>query len=178
VLAATYLAGERSDIARAIALDANNNIYVAGETLSTNYPTQNPRQTAQTNNGANSDAFVTRLRFVSGQFNFNQPTYTISENKNSITVTVTRSEGSDGIVSVDYQTEDDTAANPTHFQAVSGKLYFGVGENSKSFTVPIINDGNKDCDKSFRVKLTNPSNGAGLGAQATATVTILEDDAQ
>ena len=54
----TYLGGGGNDIGNGIALDPAGNAYVTGSTLSTNFPTLNPRQA--TNQGAN-DVFVTKL---------------------------------------------------------------------------------------------------------------------
>jgi hypothetical protein len=58
LLYSTYLGGSNTDYGHAIDVDSGGNAYVDGETLSTNFPTQNPVQ--PTNAGA-SDAFVTKL---------------------------------------------------------------------------------------------------------------------
>lgn len=46
----------------------------------------------------------------------------------------------------------------------------------KLFTVPILNDGLKETKENFRITLSNPTGGGVLGAQKTATVTILDND--
>jgi hypothetical protein len=55
---ATYLGGSGDDRAAALALDANNNIYITGSTASLDFPTVNP---VQPNSGGGSDAFVAEL---------------------------------------------------------------------------------------------------------------------
>jgi hypothetical protein len=55
---ATYLGGTGTDSGSAIAVDSSGNAYVVGSTQSTDFPTQNPLQTANKGNG---DAFVTEL---------------------------------------------------------------------------------------------------------------------
>ncbi len=59
----TFLGGSGQDEARAIALDAANNVYVTGETLSTNFPNINAFQTTRAS--SDGDAFVTKISAVS-----------------------------------------------------------------------------------------------------------------
>ncbi len=54
----TYLGGDDFEEGTGIAVDATGNTYVAGDTYSTNFPTQNPFQSAATGNG---DVFVAKL---------------------------------------------------------------------------------------------------------------------
>ena len=53
----TYLGGGENDVGRGIALDADGNAYVAGATLSTDFPTVNSLQ----GKSGNSDPFVTKV---------------------------------------------------------------------------------------------------------------------
>src|SRR5437588_5285104 len=55
LLYSTYLGGSGLDQARGVALDSSGNIYIAGQTFSTNFPTLNALQTA---NDGLQDAFV------------------------------------------------------------------------------------------------------------------------
>lgn len=54
----TYLGGSGADYGYGIALDGGGNVYIAGQTLSANFPTSAP---LQHNTGGASDAFVVRL---------------------------------------------------------------------------------------------------------------------
>jgi hypothetical protein len=54
----TYLGGNGADSANAVALDTLGNIYVAGETTSSNFPVLNPFQFGP---GGGNDAFVSKL---------------------------------------------------------------------------------------------------------------------
>jgi hypothetical protein len=57
----TYLGGADNDIANSIAIDGFGNAYVAGYTLSNDFPTQDPVQTYQ-GAASKSDAFVIKLK--------------------------------------------------------------------------------------------------------------------
>ncbi len=58
----SFLGGSSQDEGRAIALDALNNVYVTGETLSTNFPATNGFQTTRAS--SDGDAFVTKISAV------------------------------------------------------------------------------------------------------------------
>jgi photosystem II stability/assembly factor-like uncharacterized protein len=57
----TFLGGDGSEVANAIATDGAGNTYVTGSTSSTNFPLANPFQANLANGVFNSDAFVTKL---------------------------------------------------------------------------------------------------------------------
>ena len=54
----TYVGGTSSDVGLGIALDATGSAYIAGQTLSANFPTANAFQATH---GGGSDGFVMRL---------------------------------------------------------------------------------------------------------------------
>ncbi|MEZ5401213.1 MAG: SBBP repeat-containing protein [Bryobacteraceae bacterium] len=56
---ASYLGGAAAEESRAIAVDKDGNIYLAGDTLSPNFPTANPLKGSRTD--AQSDAFVSKI---------------------------------------------------------------------------------------------------------------------
>ena len=58
IVYSTYLGGSSADLATAIAVDASQNVYIAGYTYSSDFPTQNA---LQSKNAGNSDAFVVEL---------------------------------------------------------------------------------------------------------------------
>ena len=58
LLYSTYLGGSNYDLGNAIAVDGSGNAYIAGDTMSTDFPVSNP---AQRTLGGQTDAFVTKL---------------------------------------------------------------------------------------------------------------------
>ena len=65
LFASTYLGGNYRDIARSIAMDSGGNVYVTGETRSSNFPTTpgayDPSYNGDVNTSYNFDAFVSKL---------------------------------------------------------------------------------------------------------------------
>ena len=112
----------------------------------------------------------------SGTVQFSAPTYSIDEQgATDITITATRTGGSDGLLSVSYSTSDGTAVAGTDYTAAFGTLNWAAGDTSdKTFTIPILDDGVLQSDKAFAVSLSGISLTGALGAPATATVNILE----
>ena len=73
---------------------------------------------------------------VAGTLQFSGAGYTSAENDVSVTLTVIRTNGSDGEVSVDFSSLDGNASSGEDYQTVSGTLIFTSGEVSKNIVVP------------------------------------------
>src|SRR5205085_2400943 len=59
---------------------------------------------------------------------------------------------------------------------VSGTLAFSAGETNKGISIPILNNGFVDGSRNFRVRLSNPTGGATLGANTNSNVVITDND--
>jgi Domain of unknown function (DUF4394)/Calx-beta domain len=92
------------------------------------------------------------------------------------TITVTRGPFAEGTQTVAYAASPGTASG-ADFGAVSGTLTFAPDETTKSFTVPIVNDGVDEPDETVALTLGSPSPGLSLGDQSAATLVIADDDA-
>ena len=92
------------------------------------------------------------------------------------TVTVTRTDGADFAVSVDYVTTNGTAFAGEHFTATAGTLNWDdMDADSKTFTVQTNQLGDTHEDLTFGVQLANAQGGATIGTEA-ADVTIVDLD--
>jgi hypothetical protein len=109
-------------------------------------------------------------------------TYSANENAGSVMVTVNRTSGTDGAVTVDYAFSGGTATGGAACAAgidyvnTGGTLNFANGEASKTFNVTLCGDTDLEPDETFDVTLSNPTGGATIGSPSSATVTILNDD--
>ncbi|NLW07175.1 MAG: hypothetical protein GX039_04250 [Clostridia bacterium] len=111
-----------------------------------------------------------------GQLQFSQASYSVAEDAHSATITVTRTDGSDSVVTVVYRTADGTASAGLDYETASGSLTFNDGETTSSFTVVILDDAEPEIDETVILSLSSPSGGAVLGSPATAVLTIIDND--
>jgi glucose/arabinose dehydrogenase len=113
---------------------------------------------------------------VAGTLRFSNAAYSINEGAGTATITVIRTLGSSGTVTINYATSNGTATAGEDYVAASGTLTFGNEETSKSFTVSINDDHTFEGDETFNLTLSNVTGGALTGTPATAVVTITEND--
>jgi uncharacterized repeat protein (TIGR02543 family) len=107
---------------------------------------------------------------------FSSATYGVNENAGMATITVTKTGATELSATVGYGTSDGTATQPGDYTQTSGTLTFLPNETSKTFDVPINNDGSFEGSENFSVGLSSPT-GSTLGSPSSATVTINDDDA-
>jgi hypothetical protein len=112
-----------------------------------------------------------------GALQLGAATQSVSESGGTITVTVTRTGGSDGAVSATVATSSGVATAGQDFTAVTTSVSFAAGDTAaKSVSIPITNDGIEEPSEAFTVTLSAPTGGAALGTPATATITIQAND--
>jgi hypothetical protein len=114
---------------------------------------------------------------VAGAVQFGSAAYRVNETGRAAKITVTRTGGRAGGVTVAYATSPGTAVPDLHYQNVAGVLTFGAGESKKTVVVPILNNTLADGSQTVTLTLSAPGGGATLGPQATAVLTIADDDA-
>ena len=103
--------------------------------------------------------------------------FSVDENAGSVAVKIVRTQGSDGEVSVDYRTADDSAQRGSDYRVRRGTLTFANGETEKTLRIPIINDSEAEGAEIFNVTIDNVQGGASLLAPRTSQITINDDDA-
>ncbi|HEX3022559.1 MAG TPA: Calx-beta domain-containing protein [Lachnospiraceae bacterium] len=113
-----------------------------------------------------------------GTFQFSPTSVTAGEGAGSSALTVTRTDGSTGAVTVDYAVTGGTATEGSDFEAVSGTLSFADGDTSKTIPVNILPDTMMESDETVEVTLSNASAGTLHGTDSKATVTITDDDSR
>ncbi len=101
---------------------------------------------------------------------------TVNEASGTAEIDVIRTVGSDGQITVDYDTELGTASPGSDYTAVAGTLTFAEGETVKTIVIPILNDSQVEPVEQFGVTIDNVNGGATLLVPRTATITIIDDE--
>jgi ELWxxDGT repeat protein len=133
-------------------------------------------QGTATLNITNDDAaFVPVYQFSAATYSFNE-----NDTPSTITITLNRS-GNTTIASTLDLVLDPGAVNGAtpgvDFTAGPISVNFAIGETTKVVTIPLIDDTDFEPDETIALSLANFDNGGITGTQATAVLTIVNDDA-
>ncbi|HEX4267546.1 MAG TPA: Calx-beta domain-containing protein [Steroidobacteraceae bacterium] len=103
-----------------------------------------------------------------------QKSYSVAQGAVSATVTVDRTGGTRGAISVKYATSNGTAVAGSDYTAKSGTLSWKAGGSAvKSFKVAVSSRAGLSGSKTFSIALSGATGGATLGTPASAAVTLM-----
>lgn len=127
--------------------------------------------------GASAQTTLTIADFEQGTLQFSATDYQANEDGGTATITVQRSGGSNGTATINYATTSKTATAPDYYLAKTGTLTFAEGVTSQTFAVTIVNNTLGQIDRTVGLTLSTPGGGALVGERISATLTIINDDA-
>ncbi len=108
---------------------------------------------------------------------YNSANYSVNEDGTAInTITLTRTNGSDGAVSVTVTPTNGSAIAPSDYNNAPITVNFANGETSKTVIIPIVNDSIYELNESINLTLSNPTGGSTLGTQKKSILTIIDND--
>ncbi|MBC8025906.1 MAG: hypothetical protein H7Y89_07940, partial [Steroidobacteraceae bacterium] len=115
---------------------------------------------------------------ASGLIQFNAPAFSAGEFAGETSVVeIVRTGGTSGAVTATFRTSDGTALAGTDYTPVNVTVSFGDGDDTPRFVdVPIVFDAAIETDKTVNLTLSQPGGCGALGPQATAVLTIQDDD--
>ena len=116
---------------------------------------------------------------AAGSLQLSAAQYNVAEPNGTVTVNVTRTGGTDGMVAVTLNTVPlpGEATPEDDYTPTTTQVTFNDGQaGSMPVQIPIIDDAQPEGNEDFQVALSNPVGGAAIGPPATATVTILDDE--
>lgn len=128
--------------------------------------------TATDPNGNTSEFSAADPTGTAGNLQFTASTIAAIEDVGTLSVTVVRTGGTTGTVSVDYSTANGTAIAGQDYTATSGTLTFSGGETTRTIQIPITNDSTTETDETFTISLRNDANLEVLGSPSTLVVTL------
>jgi hypothetical protein len=106
-----------------------------------------------------------------------QDSYTVGEGETVVRLTVRRAGGGDGEVSFRWRTIGSSATPGEDFVAYEGASeQMEPGQQTAVLLAPLVSDGLAEHTELFYVEISDPDNGATLGATTRATVIIEDDD--
>jgi Ca2+-binding RTX toxin-like protein len=112
-----------------------------------------------------------------GVVQFSASGFSVGEGAGTAPVTVTRTGGSDGEISVAYSTGGGSATEGADYSFTQGTLTWADGDSAdRTISVPVIDDGDLEGDETVNLALSNPGGGAVLGPNDTSVLTIADDD--
>lgn len=114
--------------------------------------------------------------FGFGAFDFASAAFTVGEEGTNALITVARSGGTSNSVGVFFSTANGTGTAGSDYTNTSGTLVFAPGVTHLTFNVPVSDNLLVDGNRTVNLALSNPTNGATLGAGARAVLTILDND--
>jgi uncharacterized repeat protein (TIGR01451 family) len=109
-----------------------------------------------------------------GTLQFSTTGYTVLETAGIATISVVRTGGTRGAVSVNFAALAETATPGMDFQPVSGTLTFAAGQAVSTFTVPVLADPWDNHNETVELVLAAPSGGASLGTLSASQLTIVD----
>lgn len=112
---------------------------------------------------------------VPGFFEFNETYTKVSKTAGTVQIPVRRFGGVNGAVTVSYATANSSATAGTHYTTASGTLSWADGESGVKFVpVPVTNTPTAQQPRQFRITLSSPSSGTGIGTYNAISV-LIED---
>ncbi|GFT26690.1 g-protein coupled receptor 98 [Trichonephila clavipes] len=113
-----------------------------------------------------------------GVFEFRESEMKVRESLRKAILTIKRTGGTDGPVSLRLRTVDGTAIQTQDYKPLSKVIHFNPGEQEKTCEIDIIDDDIPEGVKQFRVGLFDPTHGAVLGPNSIANIVIMDDDSK
>jgi hypothetical protein len=113
-----------------------------------------------------------------GVIQFSAPTYTVSEASAAALITLTRSSGVGGPVTVHLTASElgSSAGAGLDYLPVDTIATFNVGVTTVSVPITILNDTLAEGTETLQLRLSSPTGGAILGARDTAVLNITDND--
>ncbi len=102
----------------------------------------------------------------------------VNEEQPTVSLQIRRTNGRTGSVSVSVNSSNETATAGSDYTVVSSSVTLADNVVSQNVIIPLLTDSRAEPNETFTVVLSQPTNGATLGAIHTVRVRILDPDVQ
>ena len=102
----------------------------------------------------NRSSVTTRVAQTGGDLFWSRSFQAVDEDRSQVTLTVCRTGGVVGAVSVDYETVDGTAVAGSDYVAAMGTVVFEDGQSEKTVEVTVMGDFDIEASETFSLNLT------------------------
>ncbi len=150
--------------------DSLNNVTVS--TASTN--SAGSVTTTATSSRSSARSSVIYVPNPAGYLRFTTGLYSVNESLGTLPISIVRTGGNQGTVTVDYVLTPDTAVAGTDYVDAKGTPTFANKETSKKIDVQVKDDGQSKAERFLKITLKNPQYGAGISYPDEATIKILD----
>lgn len=113
---------------------------------------------------------------AAGVIQFDAANFEQNEGWGVLQATFSRSGGDLGNVTVVVSDVSGTALSGIDFTPITATITFAEGERFKSIALLVMDDAEAESPETIKLSLSNPTRGATLGAQSSATITIIDND--
>jgi len=110
-----------------------------------------------------------------GSIIFSQTNYVVAEDAGFALVTLIRTNGNQGRVSVNFNTVDGTAGVDSDYSRLNATLTMEDTETNVSVRIPILDDPRREPNELLNLQLSDPIGGVSI-AQSHATLVITDND--
>ncbi len=111
-----------------------------------------------------------------GTMEFAAQTYHAVEGDGMAEITVRRTTATNRTDTIRFAASAGTAVSGVDFVATNGVLTFLPGQTSQVFQVEVLDNATVDNERSVSLTLSDPTTGAPIGGQASATLLILDNE--
>ncbi len=125
---------------------------------------------------AATNTLQTTVEDQPGDLQFTAAGYEVPETAGFATITVIRTDGLRGQVSVNFTTVPMTATAGLDYTPVAQTVVFPAGVARETIKVPVLADPYDDHNELVGLAISDPTGGAALGALSKATLTIQDTD--
>ena len=127
-------------------------------------------------NRRQAEVVITEVALNRGAVHFEAPFFQrVSESVGILSLSLVRSNGSEGSVGVYFNVEARNASS-SDYSPQNGLVTFSNNVTRAQLNITIIDDNIAELDESFVVRLTKPSGGVKIGPQNEVTVVITHND--